>query len=145
MYASSTGHGRSWCTGSIRLLAQQSQQPMQPGIVVVSSQICAADKLEQFNQFWKQTAGPVLEDLVRQGKLMSWGVLEHAWGDEWNSVIYYTARDLNAFNSAWNDFFARLSQREPAVMQRFAGWCSAHKDNIYSVVATNTVQPPRVP
>lgn len=125
------------------VVAQQQQQPAQPGVVVVSYQMCAFDKLPEVNQYWKQTAGPILDEQVRQGKLMGWGVLEHAWGDEWNNVIYYTARDLNTFHSAFGEVFAQLMKKEPNLMQRFSTWCTAHKDNIYSIVATNTVNPPR--
>ncbi|HEX6559897.1 MAG TPA: hypothetical protein VF021_10555 [Longimicrobiales bacterium] len=124
-------------------IAQQQQPAMQPGVVVVSYQKCAFDKLPEFNQFWKQTVGPLLDEQVKQGKLLSWGMLEHSWGDEWNSVLYYTARDLNTFDSSFGEVFSRLLQKEPNLMQRFSTWCTEHKDNIYSVVATNTVNPPR--
>src|SRR5688572_24998649 len=83
----------------VALAAQQpsQQQQAQPGIVVVSSQKCRFTALNEISQLMRQTGAPILDDLVRQGKLMGWGVLEHAWGDEWNNIIYYTARDLNTF------------------------------------------------
>lgn len=122
--------------------ASQQQDAMQPGIVVVSSQKCAFDKLPEINQFWKENNAPVLDDLVRQGKLMGWGVLEHMWGDEWNNVVYYTARDQATFNAAFGEFWRTLMKNFPDIQKRFAGWCSEHRDNIYRVVLVNSAQPP---
>lgn len=112
-------------------------QPM-PGILVVSSQKCALGQLEAAQTWWRTNAAPVLNQLVRDGRLMGWGLLEHAWGDEWNDVSYYIARDLPTFHAAFGTFWQGIAQRDPQFMQTFQRMCSAHKDNIYSFVMTET-------
>lgn len=124
----------------------QAQQPQtaaaqQPGVVIVSQNKCSFTGLTEVNNWWRSTGGPILDDLVRQGRLMGWGVLSHAWGDEWNQVVYYTARDLNTFTASFTEFFRQASQRDPTIMQKLTSWCSEHKDNIYSVVLTSTATP----
>jgi len=128
----------------LSVFAQQPQQPAQQptGVLVVSYQKCNFAKMDELHAWWRQNAAPILDDLVRQGRLLSWGVNQHNWGDEWNNVVYYGARDLTTFHSAFNEFFRRFSQREPNLMQRFAEFCIEHRDNIYSIVMTNSVQPP---
>lgn len=129
----------------VSLGAQQTQpaaaQP--PMVVVVSSNKCSFTGLEEVNKWWRATAAPILDDLVRQGRLVGWGVLAHAWGDEWNSVTYYTTRDLNTFNAAFGEFIRVAMQRDPTMMQRISSWCSEHKDNVYNTVVMNAPPPPR--
>jgi hypothetical protein len=131
--------------GFIAPSAAHAQQPQatqqQPGVVIVSQNKCSFTGLNEVNNWWRSTGGPVLDDLVRQGRLTGWGVLAHSWGDEWNHVVYYTARDLNTFTTAFAEFFRVASQRDPTIMQRLTSWCTEHKDNIYTVVLTNA--PPR--
>lgn len=114
------------------------QQPPQPGIIVVSYQKCHIATLDELNAYFRRHSAPILNALVREGRLLGWGVLEHAWGDEWNNVVYYLARDLQTFHAAFNEYFGRLMQSDPNVMQAFGGFCSEHKDNIYSVVMTES-------
>lgn len=126
--------------------AQQPAQPaaqQAPGILVVSAQKCRFTALENFKRLMREDAAPVLNDLVKQGRLISWGVLEHAWGDEWNMVIYYSARDLNTFQAAMTDYFGQLMKKDPQLMQKFESYCSEHKDNVYSIAMTNNTTMPR--
>lgn len=121
------------------LSAQQTQQATQAqqGIVVVSSSKCKFDKLTEVNNWMRQTGAPILNDLVKQGRLINWGTLMHMWGDEWNSVTYYSARDLNTFSAAFSEFFRRAMQADPTTMQRISEWCTEHKDNIYTTVVSS--------
>ena len=52
--------------------------------VVLSQNKCDYRELENLNQTMAEISGPILNNLVDQGKLLSWGVLQHGWGDEWN-------------------------------------------------------------
>jgi hypothetical protein len=42
----------------------------------------------------EENGAPILNDLVEQGKLINWGVLTHAWGDEHNWNVFYVAERL---------------------------------------------------
>ena len=113
------------------VIAQQTPAP-QPGVFVLSPNKCDQARIGELNDWVRSSTAPILNDLVREGRLMGWGVLTHAWGDEWNWVLYYTARDLNTFHAAFQEFARRLAEREPNFMQRLAGFCTEHKDNIYA-------------
>ena len=119
-------------------LAQQtkpgSQPPARPGVIMVSSQKCAIDAPAKIDSISKLAFYPVLDEMVKEGRLINWGTLEHAWGDEWNFVIYYTATDNAAFFSAWNEAVRRLSQRRPQFLAEFSRLCTEHKGNLYAVM-----------
>lgn len=118
------------------LLGQQAPTG-QPTTMVISLNKCNLARTQEMNEWFRTAAAPILNDLVREGRLAGWGVIEHVWGDEWNSGIYYMARDIQTFHGAFNEYLRRLLEREPEVMQRFERYCSEHKDNIYTVVMTD--------
>jgi len=76
---------------------------------------------------------PILDEMMKKGKLLGWGVLEHAWGDEWNWNIYYAVESHAAFLEFWKAYIAKLNERHPDWRKQIKGLCTAHKDNIYSV------------
>lgn len=124
------------------LAAQQQpagQAPAAPGTVVVSANICATQSLTRVNEFATQQFGPILDELVREGKLMGWGVLNHAWGDEYNWVIYYSAKDQATFATAFGEAVRRTNQRHPGAFDAILPLCSQHRDNIYSVVVARSL------
>jgi len=81
--------------------------------VVFSQNKCHFNNVEDMNKFWKEQATPILNDLVKQEKLIDWGVLTHAWGDEWNWNVYYVAENQNKFNEAWGELIKRLIENNP--------------------------------
>jgi hypothetical protein len=117
---------------------QPATQQAAPGILVVSAQKCSFTGLADMKRWMRESSAPILNELVRQGKLNSWGLLDHMWGDEWNLVIYYSARDLNTFQSAFGEYFGQVLRKDPQALQKFETACSEHKDNIYNIVMNNT-------
>lgn len=118
-----------------------SRQPARPGVIMVSSQKCAIDAPAKIDSISKLAFYPVLDEMVKEGRLINWGTLAHDWGDEWNFVIYYTATSNPAFFSAWNEIVRRLEQRRPQFLEEFARLCSEHRDNLYAVMHLSTPVP----
>jgi hypothetical protein len=113
--------------------APAAQAPATPATMVLSNNKCASANLAQLRAVTDSMLGPVLDELVREGKLAGWGVLTHAWGDEWNWNIYYTAQTIQAFHDAFTQFVARVNQRYPGTFARLISMCTEHRDNIYNV------------
>lgn len=119
----------------------QAVQAPQPGVVVVSYNKCAVDAVGRVDSLAGLAFYPVLDELVREGRLLGWGALTHAWGDEWNYVLYYTATNEAAFHGAWSEAIRRTRQRRPTFMADFAPACTEHKDNIYGVLRVSAPAP----
>jgi hypothetical protein len=133
------------CLAHATAAAQQPAargQPPQPGVVVVSYNKCGLDAPARVDSLATIAFYPVLEDLVREGRLLGWGVLTHNWGDEWNYIIYYTAANTAAFHSAWDELIRRVRQRRPNFMADFTPYCTEHKDSIYGVMRVGAATPP---
>jgi hypothetical protein len=116
--------------------AANPQMMQGAGILVVSTQKCKFSTMPQLDAWWRANAAPILNDLVRQGKLRAWGVFEHAWGDEWNWGIYYIGNDFPSFHTTFDQFFTQLHQRQPNFMATFESFCSEHRDNMYDLAMT---------
>lgn len=96
---------------------------------------------------WLQAWRPVVQEMIAEGRFIDYGILTHAWGDEWNVNDYFVVSDLGEFFTAFSDLIDRLGERDiPAptyenaegeTVERppFGQICTAHKDNIYFVVA----------
>jgi hypothetical protein len=72
--------------------------------------------------------------LVEQGKLINWGVLTHAWGDEYNWNTFYVAESHSKFLEAWDEFIKKVIENDPDAMDIIDDWCWEHKDSIYTQV-----------
>ncbi len=121
------------------ILAQdQDGETTQPGIVVFSQNKCAYENFQQLNALTDSVWAPVLDDLVEEEMLVGWGILTHAWGDEWNWNVYYTVESHAAFLDFWQEMVGRINENHPGFWQRLYPLCSEHKDNIYSVHRSST-------
>ena len=115
-------------------------QPERPGVIVVSYFKCNFATEEQFAQARRASWTPVFDQAVREGRLLGYGELAHKWGDEWNYVHYFTARDEAAFHAAWDQLLGEVMRRDPQFMATAARHCTEHRDNIYTV--THVSPPP---
>jgi hypothetical protein len=105
-------------------------------ITVVTYYKCDYSKMQDAIKMINETNAPILKEFVDDGKLYSWGVLNHLWGDEWNLIVYYNAKSLSSFEKTFEEMFARIMEKDPDFMDTWSGMCSEHKDNIYSVVSS---------
>lgn len=116
--------------------AQEAEEGPQPGVVSVRYFQCPFDTqgeaVRRLNTEWRS----VVEELIDEGELLDYGILTHAWGDEWNVLDYFVAEDLVSFHEAFAEAFDRIQERVPEEQDPpFGELCPAHKDNIYFVVA----------
>ncbi len=92
---------------------------------------------------WLQSARPIALEMVDEGKFVSYGILAHSWGDEWNVVDYFTVDGLDTFFEHFSEFGQRVGQMRLAaneddpnahIVTAFRESCTEHKDVIYAVV-----------
>jgi hypothetical protein len=81
----------------------------------------------------RTTTGPVLNELRDEGLIDRWGVLTHAWGDEWNFNWYIGTENHASFVVAWSELVSRLNARDPEWFEKFDPMCREHKDNFYTL------------
>lgn len=113
------------------LLAQESAPREAQFFALNQAQVAMSD----LGKAWKlyDQAKTVLQELKDEGLLVEFGVLEHAWGDEWNWNIYMVAKDHEAFLKAWNEYITRVNKKYPGLVKDWLSIVKAHKDNLYSL------------
>ena len=99
--------------------------------VVYSQNKCHAEYLDDMRKAATDKWGPVLDEVVAEGKWSSWGVLEHAWGDEWNWNPYYVAESREAFFEGWNLMIKKMQEKYPEYLEEVQKFCYEHKDSMY--------------
>ena len=88
---------------------------------------------------WLQTWRPAAEEMVEDGRFLSYRILTHNWGDEWNVVDELTVSGLSDFFAIIGEYFIRtnlltLESAEAEELPPFNEVCTEHKDNIYRIV-----------
>ncbi|NIQ60126.1 MAG: hypothetical protein GWN71_44440, partial [Gammaproteobacteria bacterium] len=69
---------------------------------------------------------------------MGWGVLQHAWADEWNLVVYRVIPDLSGLQASMEAQGEIMGAVDPDLGDRMNAACDRqHKDNIYWLTASN--------
>ncbi len=117
--------------------AQSDENPL----LVVSSQKVKMTDMGKVNKLFNEKIAPILNGLVDEGMLYSWGLFTHAWGDEWNSNVWYVAKDMQAFSTFWDEYVKRIGEQQKEAWAELRGYIMEHKDNIYTIQNQYPVPP----
>ena len=115
-------------TGNIT--AQSEEQPL----LVVSFQKIKMADIATVNKMINDKFAPILNRLVDDKMLLGWGLFNHTWGDEWNVNIWYTVKDMAAFDKFWDEYMKQIREKQPDAWKELRGYIMEHKDNIYTIM-----------
>ena len=103
-------------------------------IMVISQNKVVFNKMKEYHELSEKFWNPVFDKLVDEGKLDEVGTLGHAWGDEWNVVGYYKAKDIASFEKAWSEGYQEFAKKTPQnVQNKIQAMIIEHKDSIYQL------------
>ena len=103
-------------------------------IMVVSQNKVVFSSVKDYNELSEKYWQPIFDKLVDEGKLDEWGSLNHYWGDEWNVVAYYKAKDIASFEESWTEGYALFKESTPQnVRTKIQKMIVEHKDSIYQL------------
>ena len=106
----------------------------QAQIMVISQNKVKFSSVKEYHELSEKYWNPVYDKLVDEGKLDEVGSLSHAWGDEWNVVGYYKAKDIASFEKAWSEGYEEFVEKTPQnVRNRIQAMIIEHKDSIYQL------------
>jgi hypothetical protein len=115
-----------------------SPGPPPPGVtptLAISYFTCDYGRVGDIIEQARSRALPISQSLVDEGSLLFEAYYVHEWADEWNLTITRTAEDMPALLGALTSFNQRYSaQHGENSRSIFDQHCSAHKDNIYTVM-----------
>ena len=103
-------------------------------IMVISQNKVVFNKMKEYHELSEKFWNPVFDKLVDEGKLDEVGTLGHAWGDEWNVVGYYKAKDIASFEKALSEGYQEFAKKTPQnVQNKIQAMIIEHKDSIYQL------------
>ena len=114
-------------------VAQDTQKSPKPGFFLFNQNKVANENVAKLNALQDSLFAPILNELVKEGKLLGWGQLMHAWGDEWNYNFYFITENHRGFLDFWSEYVNRLNKRFPGWFDKLAPLFTDHKDNMYSI------------
>ena len=117
--------------------AQESEQPL----LVVSFQKVKMADVGAMNKMINENFAPILNGMVDDKMLLSWGLFNHTWGDEWNVNVWYTVKDMASFDKFWDEYMKRINEKQPDAWKEMRGYIMEHKDNIYTIMNQYPVPP----
>lgn len=115
-------------------LATQGGVPGDDPMMVVSYWKCNYAYVGDLVEGVAETGLPVAQQMVDDGDLFAYGMMTHAWGDEWNVMFYTATHDEASFMQKTSDL--QSEQFEAMGSDMIAGFlenCHDHRDNIYSM------------
>ena len=122
----------SFMIAFIAVMSQNLKAQSSSVWVVYSQNKCHSEYLDDMAKATEEKWGQVLNEVVAEGKWISWGVLEHAWGDEWNWNPYYVAESREAFFEGWSLMIKKMQEKHPDYLKETRKYCFEHKDSMYS-------------
>ena len=103
-------------------------------IMVVSQNKVVFESVAEYLELSEKYWDPIFDKLVDDGKLNEVGTLSHYWGDEWNIVAYYKAKDTPSFENAWSEGYREWVKETPKeVRDNLSKMILEHKDSIYQL------------
>ena len=117
--------------------AQSNDQPL----LVVSFQKVKMADVAAINKMINEKFAPILNGLVDDKMLLSWGLFNHTWGDEWNVNVWYTVKDVASFDIFWEAYIKGISEKQPDAWKEMREYIMEHKDNIYTIMNQYPVPP----
>jgi hypothetical protein len=115
-------------------LTAQAQEDAPPGMIAVSYYQCDFDQVEPIIEAWSTA----FQQMENDGVVMGWGVLQHAWADEWNLIVYRVIPDLAGLQASMEAQGDALDAADPNLQEHMRAACNGqHKDNIYWIAASN--------
>jgi len=109
--------------------AQNDERPL----LITSFNMVQMSDMGKVNKMVDSVFAPILNELVNEGFLNSWGQFTHAWGDEWNLNFWYIVKDMTSFDKFWDEYVTRVNKKNPGSFANTTKYFQAHKDNIYSI------------
>jgi hypothetical protein len=120
--------------------AQEEEEETQPNLVVLRYFACDLGQTGAAVQILNGAWRDVMEDLKDEGMIQGYGILTHAWGDEWNLMDWFSVENMHAFHEAWSEATRRIGEwaeandPEGEGLAKFTKVCKSHKDNVYQIV-----------
>lgn len=92
--------------------------------------VCSSDE-DEADAIVKMAFAPILNQDVKDGKIVSWNWLEHLVGGKYRRAMVFDAASEKALLNYWGSLNTALGKAQPEFNRRFGQICSSHTDYIW--------------
>jgi hypothetical protein len=96
--------------------------------------VCDSSKEERADELVKQVFAPVYDRLAKEGKLASWGWMQHWVGGEYRRLETMTAADHKTLLATRDAIITELREKHPEALDEFSAICGSHQDYMWDIV-----------
>lgn len=109
-----------------------SAQESETSFFMMNQHACPGEGFAGMMEITETKTGPIMSELREEGMIQDWGLLTHAWGDEYNFNFYMIAESHGAWLAAWQEMMRRMNERHEGWVDEVSNYCTFHKDNLYT-------------
>ncbi len=95
---------------------------------------CDINREERADELVKEHVAPILDKMVEDGKLKTWGWLSHVIGGKVRRLQTMTASDLGSLLKARQEAIDTIYAEESAAGTEFSEICGNHADYVWNLV-----------
>ena len=96
--------------------------------------VCDINEEERADEIVAEHVAPILNKMVEDGALTSWGWQSHVIGGEYRKLQTMTASDHKTLISARNNAIAAIYGEDSAAGEEFSQICGPHTDYLWNVI-----------
>lgn len=111
----------------------EEERELQTEFMMLNQHVCPYDNMDEMMTLAEEEIAPILDEMQAEGEISDWGILTHAWGDEYNFNFFVVADDQRTFLDAFDLFGERSAERETDWIEEWESLCTMHKDNMYTL------------
>ncbi len=94
---------------------------------------CDASREEEADEIVKAAYAPILNQHVKEGKIVSWNWMRHVMGGEYRRILVFDGKDHKSVLGYWSALANGLSAAHPRQADRFSSICSSHTDYVWEI------------
>jgi hypothetical protein len=95
--------------------------------------VCKMSEQERADELVKEVFAPIYDGLVADGKLSSWGWLEHSVGGEYRRLFTLRGADHATVLEAWGDAVNQMEEKHESETKELNEICYSHQDYIWTI------------
>jgi hypothetical protein len=95
--------------------------------------VCDPSLENEADAIVKTAFAPILNRLVKDGKIASWNWLQHVMGGKYRRLLVFDGSDHKSLLNFWNVLTPALEGEQGRLSQRFDAICSSHTDYIWDM------------
>lgn len=98
--------------------------------------VCDSTREDQADELMKKVFAPILDRMVAEGKIKSWGWNEHIVGGEYRRLSTISAADMKSLMAARGELIQAMYDKNP-LGDTFTGICGPHADYMWEIKFNN--------